>query len=111
MIVKGRRSVPVPATTNVLGYAVVIYSDGGTKSVPLTGVKTTIGRDEGNSVVIHDEEVSGHHVDLYITEEGMYVVDAGSSNGTLLNGQSVSKAWIKPGDVIVLGATQIHIRS
>jgi hypothetical protein len=111
LILKSRKSVSVPASTKVLGYADVTYSDGGTKSVPLTGMKTKIGRNEGNSVVIRDMQASEHHADLYITEEGIYIVDAGSSNGTLVNGQSIIKAWIKPGDVIAIGATQIHIRT
>ncbi len=111
LILRGRKTVSAAAPAKVLGYADVTYSDGGIKSVPLTKMKITIGRDEAMVLVIHDEQVSSHHADLYITEDGIYVIDSGSSNGTFINGQSVGKAWVKPNDVISLGTTQIHIRT
>src|SRR4029077_14534529 len=39
----------------------------------------------------------------------IYIIDLGSTKGTLVNGQKVNKAKVQSGDEIVLGATKIII--
>ena len=49
----------------------------------------SIGRDEGNDVVINDPSVSRRHAELIDAGSGVYqLVDSGSSNGTWCLGDS-----------------------
>src|SRR2546425_5982944 len=55
-------------------------------SIPLTRT-TTVGRVEGNDIVIHDSAMSRQHARIEVTDDGLTVVDLGSLNGVLLNGE------------------------
>jgi len=63
----------------------------------------TIGRKEGNDIVIPIETVSGSHAIL--TNEGgnWFISDNNSTNGVILNGNRVQKHILKQGDKIQLG--------
>jgi hypothetical protein len=77
--------------------------------VPLFPV-TTIGRAQGNTIVIDDGYVSGEH--LLITHRGKqwWLEDMGSRNGTLLNDLPLSDpAVISAGDVIGVGGTRLRV--
>jgi two-component system response regulator AtoC len=52
-----------------------------------------VGRDSDNIIRIDDASVSRHHLELHAAEDGAFVVDLGSSNGTLLvrNGANVDE--------------------
>lgn len=64
---------------------------------------TTIGRWEGNDVVLTDQEASRRHAQIR-REAGRYVVvDLGSKNGTLVNGTPIMGATpLRDGDEIVI---------
>lgn len=49
----------------------------------------TIGRRKENLLVLQDSEVSGRHALIEKTAEGWVVVDRGSTNGTLVNGEKI----------------------
>jgi len=57
-----------------------------TISVPLAHV----GRGAHNDVVIADESVSETHAKLQCRDDGWYVVDVGSTNGTYVGGQRIN---------------------
>jgi DNA-binding NtrC family response regulator len=54
---------------------------------------------------VADDWMSGRHARLRRSGERWIVEDAGSRNGTLLNGQPCSRAVLKDGDVLELGHT------
>jgi ABC-type multidrug transport system ATPase subunit len=64
---------------------------------------TRIGRVFGNDVVIPDVLASGHHATLVTTPEGVRIQDAGSANGTFVNGQRVNNSALKPHDIVTIG--------
>lgn len=70
--------------------------------------KVTIGRSKANAVPINDVRASRAHCAIQKTEDGWFVLDLGSSNGTLLNGHPVQRSLLALGDVIAIGDTQIH---
>ena len=81
--------------------------------IPLDHEVTTIGRDVKCSVQIDDATISRVHCRIYrrqvIPGEISYVLeDAGSFNGTLLNGVAVERAEISHGDQLSIGKT--HLR-
>lgn len=71
----------------------------------------TIGRDEGCGVaLVGDTRVSRRHAELR-AEGGRFVVaDLRSTNGTLVNGESVTSVALRPGDVIKLGSDGPSLR-
>lgn len=86
----------------------IIREGGRERVVELDLDKITIGRSKANAISILDEKASRAHCALERTELGWFVVDLGSSNGTLLNGKLVKKQLVTLGDVITIGATEIH---
>ncbi|GAB5365232.1 hypothetical protein AAMO2058_001039600 [Amorphochlora amoebiformis] len=63
----------------------------------------TIGRDKSNFVVIEDSRVSRSHARVEYTASQCEYIDLGSSCGSKLNGRSVLRAKLKPGDIIEIG--------
>jgi hypothetical protein len=71
---------------------------------PLEAESISIGRDASNGIQINDAEISRRHARLQF-QGGKYVIeDAGSTNGTHVNGQRIASAYVlKPGDVVSFG--------
>lgn len=70
-----------------------------------------LGRASGpNTVAIADPTVSGQHLKIVCKDGVFYVVDLGSTNGTLLNGERVRSAKLHPGDVIRAGEVELEFR-
>ena len=63
----------------------------------------TIGRNDSNDVVIENLGVSGRHAKIDHMEGGFLLTDLKSTNGTFVNEELVSSAWLKHGDVIFIG--------
>lgn len=63
----------------------------------------TIGRKEGNDIVIPIQTVSGNHAVLSNEGGNWFITDNNSTNGVILNGNRVQKHILKNGDKIQLG--------
>jgi len=63
----------------------------------------TIGRMRGNSIALDDSSVSLSHAKLTRIDGAYHIKDLNSTNGTLLNGQSVSEARLHDGDYVKFG--------
>jgi len=71
---------------------------------------TALGRKLTNAVVLDDATVSGEHAILYLRDDVWFVRDAGSTNGTLVNGQDVvAPSPMNVGDVITMGNVQLRL--
>lgn len=83
---------------------VVQSSDVLRPGVPFTiGGGLSMGRAEGNDVLLDDQVVSSRH--LRIVPPGT-VVDEGSTNGTFVNGTRVTgRATLRSGDQLQVGST------
>lgn len=66
----------------------------------------TIGRDAHSGIAVADKYLSERHAAIqYIDEQGFYLIDFNSANGSFVNGQPVlSPTQIKDGDRIRLGS-------
>lgn len=72
---------------------------------PLTAFNT-LGRHPDNSIQVLDRIVSKEHARITLAPNGSWVVrDAGSLNGTMVNGERINEAVLKDGDRIQLGNT------
>ncbi len=59
--------------------------------------------------VVRDPNVSRQHAILERAPGGWLVVDMASTNGVVLNGAFVTRAPLRPGDVIVIGPISLTV--
>ena len=78
---------------------------------PIIGT-CSIGRTSTNQITLVDDRVSRRHAFVHAQEQHQYwLVDLGSSNGTLLNGRRVSQpTMLRHGDRVDIGATTLTFR-
>jgi hypothetical protein len=63
----------------------------------------SIGRAKTNDLPLFDETVSYKHARVRYAQEGWFIQDQNSLNGTYVNGRRIGAARIHPGDVIAIG--------
>jgi pSer/pThr/pTyr-binding forkhead associated (FHA) protein len=73
------------------------------KEITLTKERTTIGRKPHNDIQIDNLAVSGEHAVIVTILQDSFLEDLGSTNGTIVNGQSIKKHFLQNNDVIELG--------
>ena len=73
--------------------------------------KTTIGRVEDNAFQILEPSVSSHHCEVLLRGKEVVVHDLNSTNGTFINGEKVSEAVIKPGQILRLGQIEMRLET
>jgi hypothetical protein len=76
----------------------------------LTRDRTVIGRGSDADITVDDSSISRKHVEILWDGTKAQVNDLGSTNGSLLNGQRVTKALLPPDSVIDIGRTHIVFR-
>lgn len=77
--------------------------------LPLRAV-SSIGRDAGNDVVLQDEAASARHAIVSFADGEWWLEDAGSTNGTLLNGTRIwEKQRLQYGDEIQVGRIGLRL--
>jgi hypothetical protein len=67
----------------------------------------TIGRDPASGIFLNDITVSRHHATLDLSDGTVTIADAGSLNGTYVNGVSVDRAVLATGDSVQVGRFQM----
>jgi DNA-binding NtrC family response regulator len=68
-----------------------------------------IGSHESNDLVLADDSVSKHHLEVSIVPDGYRIVDLSSSNGTFLGGVKVGEVTIVEPVTLMLGTTTLKI--
>jgi len=82
----------------------VTYQRDGTKVAELRrGEALVVGRAAPSDVVVPDPALSRQHARFSFTPDGLTVEDLGSTNGTKVRGQKVTKEKIQPGDLVEMG--------
>lgn len=69
--------------------------------------ETFIGRTTQNHVPLDDSAISGRHCSIVRDGRKYSLVDLGSTNGTRLNGNAVTKSPLRPKDIIQVGAIEL----
>jgi pSer/pThr/pTyr-binding forkhead associated (FHA) protein len=82
--------------------------DPATFRLPPGSVKT-IGRSAGAEFILDAPLVSRLHCQLSATNEGIQVKDLDSTNGTFVNGQRITSATLRAGDVLKVGRVDLRI--
>lgn len=85
----------------------VFHLDDGTSMThTLEPGTTTVGRHPDSVIVLDCPSVSGHHAIIELNDDGCYVSDQQSSNGTRVNGAGIEEAKLKEGDRVGFGDIQ-----
>jgi hypothetical protein len=79
----------------------------GSEHFPLDKPVVNIGRRLDNHLVISDPQVSRKHAQIRAKSGRYYVIDLHSSSGTMLNGERIEEAGLKPGDVLTLATVEL----
>ncbi len=67
-----------------------------------------LGRSPDNDVILRDPATSGHHARLERRGDQFWIVDLGSTNGTLVNGESIQEKQLNHGDRLTIGQNAVH---
>jgi len=70
----------------------------------------SIGRAPDNDLHVDNLAVSSHHARIFNESGKLVVEDMNSLNGTFVNSQRVTRATLKPGDVVSVGKHTIEVR-
>ena len=85
---------------------VFYLDDSSTLTHVLEDQTTTLGRHPDSVVVLDFPSVSGRHAVIEQKEDGFYVSDLKSSNGTRVNGAEIEEAKLQDGDRVGFGDVQ-----
>ncbi|MHB0969143.1 MAG: adenylate/guanylate cyclase domain-containing protein [Thermoanaerobaculia bacterium] len=77
----------------------------------LSGDAISIGRTEGNDLVLNHPSVSRRHARLERRDTRWWIIDLQSTNGVKVNGNLVTEASIQQGDKILVGSVQLDLRA
>jgi pSer/pThr/pTyr-binding forkhead associated (FHA) protein len=86
--------------------------DGGSpagEALPLTERMVTVGRDPSLWLVLVDDTVSRLHARLDREDDGLWVTDLKSRNGTRVNGSPALRARVRSGDIIAFGDLEFAV--
>lgn len=79
--------------------------------IPVLDEPIRVGRDLGNTVVLVDPEVSGHHAVIGLGAAGLQVEDLRSTNGVFVDGVRVQeRASLRDGSEVRLGTAGLVFR-
>jgi pSer/pThr/pTyr-binding forkhead associated (FHA) protein len=67
-----------------------------------------LGRSPDNDVILRDPATSGHHARLERRGDQFWLVDLGSTNGTLVNGEPIQEKELSHGDRVTIGQNAVH---
>jgi len=69
-----------------------------------------VGRASDAIVHVRDPKLSRHHCEVGWTQDGYYVRDLNSKNGTFMNGARITRARLRDGDRVQIGLTRFVFR-
>ncbi|MBU6399678.1 MAG: FHA domain-containing protein [Verrucomicrobia bacterium] len=73
--------------------------------------RTTVGRLDDNAFQVAEASVSSHHCEVLLHGNDVVVKDLGSTNGTFVNGERITEATLKPGQILRLGSVEMRLES
>lgn len=89
----------------------VLQTVSGPHVFPLDVNLVTIGRGLNNDIVLEDPRISRQHAQIRFRSRRFLIADLGSTNGTYVNGASVSTEQVlRDGDIVSLGGLELTFR-
>lgn len=110
MIGAGGRTAAISAPPTAEDAPAFLIGDG--RRFPLHSGAQKFGRKADNPIQIANAYVSGVHGEIEVAEDGIYLTDLGSTNGTVLNESKLpahQRTLLQPADVIRLGELEFRV--
>jgi hypothetical protein len=70
-----------------------------------------VGRRPDSDFPISHPSVSSNHCELILSGDGVRLRDCGSTNGSFINGNPVTEAWLLPGQEVKLGDVEFFVEN
>src|SRR5687767_12339230 len=87
------------------------YVDLGVPRVNDLRTDMSIGRTEGNDLVLNHPSVSRKHARVETRGEHWWIIDLRSTNGVKVNGNLITESAVSAGDKILIGSVQLDIKA
>lgn len=87
------------------------YVDLGVPRVTDMKSDMSIGRTEGNDLVLNHPSVSRKHARVEGREGRWWIIDLKSTNGVKVNGNLITEAAVNAGDKILIGSVQLDVKA
>jgi adenylate cyclase len=94
-----------------MDYVQIHFVDMGTPRVVDLRGEMSIGRTEGNDLVLNHPSVSRKHARFEKRGDTWWIVDLKSTNGVKINGNLVGEAQVNPGDSLSVGSVQLELKA
>jgi pSer/pThr/pTyr-binding forkhead associated (FHA) protein len=78
-------------------------------AIPIPGPKFLIGRGEGCQFRPQNKLISRNHCAILVQENSVTIEDAGSRNGTFVNGEKIQQRELKNGDRVKVGVFELQV--
>lgn len=109
----GEDEVAIEVPSTPMNVAKLVSTADPSREFPIMPGPNSVGRRGGNDIVMDtDPYVSGSHAEITADDEGIWLTDVGSTNGTTLNGAKLQpnvRMALKSGDEIVFGQTAVTL--
>lgn len=107
---KGSSTTPersaIPSGLEATGWSLSIA--GTPRRIPACGL--LLGRSRGCDLCVSDDpDLSRRHARFSVIQDAVWVIDLGSSNGVVVDGELTLRAKVGPGAKLVLGRTLVEI--
>jgi len=91
---------------------IIVKTEGlGIQALELRMGVNRIGRDPECEFQIEHSTISSLHCEIALSNDGVYLRDCESTNGTFLNGDAVQDAWLQPGQDFRLGDVEFFVEN
>ena len=87
------------------------YIDLGVPRVTDLRAQSSVGRTEGNDVILNHPSVSRKHARFENRDDKWWIVDLKSTNGVKVNGTLITEAQVRAGDRIHIGSVQLELKA
>jgi adenylate cyclase len=87
------------------------YVDLGVPRVTDLKGELSVGRTEGNDLVLNHPSVSRKHAKFEARNNAWWIIDLKSTNGVKVNGNLITEAQVNPGDKILIGSVQLDLKA
>jgi hypothetical protein len=108
---KAQPSAQAPATESKPGELALIGVGGPYlgRRFPLKKGENRVGRVEGDIILADDQQISRNHCVVTWGDDAVRITDAGSTNGTFVQGARIAESTVAPGDIIGVGASTFKL--
>jgi len=80
-----------------------IAIDNPRQRIHLTKESTLVGRNPACDIALDHGSISRQHCLMQISDRGLHIKDLGTTNGTKINGVTITESYINPGDQLTMG--------